>query len=188
MLETLGHEPSAIGVARLYAGLADTFVLDVADAALAPAVEDLGLRPVVSETLMVDPGRRVGDRAAGAGGVGVRIGIVGGSGDFGQGVAGRLRAHGHDVVIGSRTPRDDFVSNAECCERSDVVFLSIPAESVRPIARELSRHLAAKVVVSVATSVVFRDGHPTPIPAGRRSPSSPNARRPTPGSSPLCTR
>jgi LPPG:FO 2-phospho-L-lactate transferase len=58
MLETLGHEPSAIGVARLYAGLADTFVLDVADAALARAVEDLGLRPVVAETLMVDPGRR----------------------------------------------------------------------------------------------------------------------------------
>jgi 8-hydroxy-5-deazaflavin:NADPH oxidoreductase len=98
----------------------------------------------------------------------VRIGIVGGSGDFGQGVAGRLLAHGHDVVIGSRTPRDDFVSNAECCERSDVVFLSIPAESVRPITRELSRHLAAKVVVSVATSVVFRDGHPTADP-GRTS-------------------
>jgi len=58
MLETLGHEPSAIGVARLYVGLADTFVLDVADAALAPEVENLGLRPVVCETLMVDPGRR----------------------------------------------------------------------------------------------------------------------------------
>ena len=41
------------------------------------------------------------------------IGIVGGSGDFGQGLAGRLRADRHEVVIGSRTPRDEFVANAE---------------------------------------------------------------------------
>jgi NADPH-dependent F420 reductase len=92
------------------------------------------------------------------------IGIVGGSGDFGQGVAGRLRARGHDVVIGSRTPRDDFVANPECCDRSDVVFLSVPADGVRSMVRELSRQLAGKVVVSVATSVVFRDGRPTADP------------------------
>jgi LPPG:FO 2-phospho-L-lactate transferase len=64
MLETLGHESSAVGVARLYAELADTFVLDVADAELAPRIEELGLRPVVCETVMVDPGRRgeIGER------------------------------------------------------------------------------------------------------------------------------
>jgi NADPH-dependent F420 reductase len=94
----------------------------------------------------------------------MRIGIVGGSGDFGQGVAGRLRAHGYDVVIGSRTPRDEFVANPVCCERSDVVFLSVPGDGVRSMARELARPLAGKVVVSVATSVVFRDGRPTAEP------------------------
>jgi LPPG:FO 2-phospho-L-lactate transferase len=64
MLETLGHEPTAVGVARIYAGLADAFVVDVADSALAPQIEALGLRPVVCETVMVDPGRRgdIGDR------------------------------------------------------------------------------------------------------------------------------
>ena len=36
MLIALGHESSALGVARLYAGLVDRFVLDVADAELAP--------------------------------------------------------------------------------------------------------------------------------------------------------
>ena len=36
MLASLGHESSALGVARLYAGLADRFVVDEADAALAP--------------------------------------------------------------------------------------------------------------------------------------------------------
>jgi LPPG:FO 2-phospho-L-lactate transferase len=59
MMETLGHEVSALGVARLYAGLVDTFVLDVADEALAGDVGALGLRPVVCETVMVDPDRRL---------------------------------------------------------------------------------------------------------------------------------
>jgi NADPH-dependent F420 reductase len=88
------------------------------------------------------------------------IGIVGGSGDFGQGLAARLRAHGHEVVIGSRTPRDDFVSNAECCELADVVFLSIPAASVESMGRELGPYLAGKIAVSVATAVAFKDGRP----------------------------
>jgi LPPG:FO 2-phospho-L-lactate transferase len=52
MLASLGHEPSALGVARLYAGLLDAFVLDEADAALAPAVEELGMETVVLPTLM----------------------------------------------------------------------------------------------------------------------------------------
>ena len=92
------------------------------------------------------------------------IGIVGGSGDFGQGVAGRLRAHGELVLIGSRTPRDEFVSNAECCERSEVVFLSIPGHGVESMVRDLAPHLAGKIAVSVATAVVFRDGKPTAEP------------------------
>lgn len=58
MLETLGHEPTALGVARLYRGLAGVFVLDRADAGLAGGVEALGLRPVVCETVMVDPAAR----------------------------------------------------------------------------------------------------------------------------------
>ena len=92
------------------------------------------------------------------------IGIVGGSGGFGQGIATRLRAHGHDVLIGSRTPRDDFVSNPEACDRSDVVFLSVPPAHVEAMAHELGPHLRGRIVVSVATAVVFRDGRPTAEP------------------------
>ncbi|MGI8606466.1 MAG: 2-phospho-L-lactate transferase [Gaiellaceae bacterium] len=55
MLKALGHEPSALGVARLYAELVSTFVVDPADAELAPAIEALGLRAVVVPTVMVDP-------------------------------------------------------------------------------------------------------------------------------------
>ena len=58
MLASLGHEPTALGVARGYAGLVDTFVLDDVDAALAPAVEELGLRAVVTDTVMTDDASR----------------------------------------------------------------------------------------------------------------------------------
>ena len=86
------------------------------------------------------------------------IGIVGGSGDFGRGLAERLRRAGEKVVIGSRTPRDDFVSNPEACRASEVVFLSVPAGSVEDMAAELADDLAGRIVVSVAAPVVFRDG------------------------------
>ena len=86
------------------------------------------------------------------------IGILGGSGDFGQGLAERLRRLGEDVVIGSRTPRDDFVSNPEACRVSEVVFLSVPPESVGAMAASLAGDLARRIVVSVAAPVVFRDG------------------------------
>jgi LPPG:FO 2-phospho-L-lactate transferase len=52
MLSSLGCEATALGVARLYAGLVDTFVLDAADASLAPQVEALGMRALVLPTVM----------------------------------------------------------------------------------------------------------------------------------------
>jgi LPPG:FO 2-phospho-L-lactate transferase len=58
MLASLGHEATALGVARGYAGLIDAFVLDEVDAALAPAVEALGIRPVVTATIMTDDASR----------------------------------------------------------------------------------------------------------------------------------
>jgi LPPG:FO 2-phospho-L-lactate transferase len=71
MLASLGHESSALGVARLYAGVAATFVLDATDADSASAIADLGLRPVVADTVMSDDAARArvaGEvlRAAGA--------------------------------------------------------------------------------------------------------------------------
>jgi len=58
MLTSLGHEASALGVARLYTGIADVFVLDAVDAALEPAIADLGLRVVVTDTIMADDAGR----------------------------------------------------------------------------------------------------------------------------------
>ncbi len=58
MLATLGHEPSALGVARIYADLCDGFILDEADRGLAPAVEALGLDVLVTDTIMTDDASR----------------------------------------------------------------------------------------------------------------------------------
>jgi LPPG:FO 2-phospho-L-lactate transferase len=58
MLVSLGHESSALGVARLYADWIDTFVIDTVDAGLAPAIEALGLRVVATDTIMTDDASR----------------------------------------------------------------------------------------------------------------------------------
>jgi LPPG:FO 2-phospho-L-lactate transferase len=55
LLRELGHESSVVGVARLYAPLAATLVVDEADADHAAAVEAEGLRCVVAPTIMRDP-------------------------------------------------------------------------------------------------------------------------------------
>lgn len=52
MLSSLGHEVSALGVARMYADWLDVFVLDEKDAELAAGVEALGLKCWVLPTWM----------------------------------------------------------------------------------------------------------------------------------------
>lgn len=54
MMRELGHEPSVVGVARLYHDLAAVLVVDEADADQAAAVEAVGMRCVVTPTVMSD--------------------------------------------------------------------------------------------------------------------------------------
>ena len=58
ILETLGHEVSALGVARIYADLVDVMVIDERDASLAGPVADLGLTVHVTDTVMGGPSGR----------------------------------------------------------------------------------------------------------------------------------
>lgn len=58
MLATLGHEVSALGVARLYAGLIDGLVVDEVDRELVPAIDLTGTRVLVTETVMGDEADR----------------------------------------------------------------------------------------------------------------------------------
>jgi LPPG:FO 2-phospho-L-lactate transferase len=55
MLSELGHLPSVVGVARLYAQIAGTLVIDPLDAHLAAAVEAEGLRAVITPSVMSTP-------------------------------------------------------------------------------------------------------------------------------------
>lgn len=59
MLTSMGHEASALGVARLYQGCIDALVIDATDAALAPAIRDLGLEVQVTDAVMRTPADRV---------------------------------------------------------------------------------------------------------------------------------
>ena len=52
MLRELGHEPSVVGVAHLYASIAATLVIDPVDAALVPQIEAAGMRVVVTPSVM----------------------------------------------------------------------------------------------------------------------------------------
>lgn len=55
LMAELGHDTSVVGVARLYAPLASTLVVDEADGQLAPAVEAEGMRCVVTPSVMSSP-------------------------------------------------------------------------------------------------------------------------------------
>lgn len=55
MLRELGHEPSALGVARMYQSICGTMVIDDVDAHLKSGIESLGMRCVVTDTIMRDP-------------------------------------------------------------------------------------------------------------------------------------
>jgi LPPG:FO 2-phospho-L-lactate transferase len=58
MLASLGLEASALGVARLYDGLIDGFVIDVVDEHLVPAIQAENVDVLVTESVM----KSVGDR------------------------------------------------------------------------------------------------------------------------------
>lgn len=54
MMATLGHEVSALGVARMYRGLVDGFVVDRADGAFAPGIMALGMGVIATDAVMRD--------------------------------------------------------------------------------------------------------------------------------------
>lgn len=58
MLQALGHEVSALGVARLYQGVVHGFVLDEADRELVAAIEALDMRALAAPTVMQTPDDR----------------------------------------------------------------------------------------------------------------------------------
>lgn len=58
MMEQLGHEASAIGVARLYADFVGTLIIDRIDRSQEPGINALGMRTVVLPTVMKMPAQK----------------------------------------------------------------------------------------------------------------------------------
>ncbi len=76
MLRELGHDPSAVGVAKLLGDLIDAMVIDDVDAALAGGVRAEGVVPWVTNTIMSDP-----DTAAALARTTLAAAMLGGSDD-----------------------------------------------------------------------------------------------------------
>jgi LPPG:FO 2-phospho-L-lactate transferase len=55
LMTELGHESTVVGVARIYAPICGTLIIDNADAHLASAVEAEGMRCIVTDTIMKTP-------------------------------------------------------------------------------------------------------------------------------------
>jgi NADPH-dependent F420 reductase len=102
----------------------------------------------------------------------VRIGILGGTGPAGSGLAARLAAGGQKVYLGSRDPARAEATvrelveqwgprmahiepgpNAEVAERAEIVVLGTTAKATVATAAEHAGRLAGKPVVSMANAM-----------------------------------
>jgi 8-hydroxy-5-deazaflavin:NADPH oxidoreductase len=90
----------------------------------------------------------------------MRIAVLG-AGSVGQTLAAKLRELGHDVSVGTRTPRDGAVSYAEAVETAElVVNATAGAASLDALDAAGGENLAGKVLIDVANALDFSKGMP----------------------------
>ncbi|MGK5529690.1 NADPH-dependent F420 reductase [Streptomyces sp. URMC 129] len=98
---------------------------------------------------------------------GLVIGVLGGTGDQGRGLAYRLARAGHEVIIGSRAAdraqaaADELghgvrgLDNAGCARESDVIIIAVPWEGHARTLESLREELAGKLVVDCVNPLGF---------------------------------
>ncbi|MCI0387015.1 NADPH-dependent F420 reductase [Streptomyces sp. CNQ085] len=98
---------------------------------------------------------------------GLVVGVLGGTGDQGRGLAYRLARAGQKVILGSRTAERaraaagelgqgvEGADNAECARRSDVVIVAVPWEGHAATLESLRGELAGKLVVDCVNPLGF---------------------------------
>ncbi|GAU69432.1 putative F420-dependent NADP reductase [Streptomyces sp. NBRC 110611] len=98
---------------------------------------------------------------------GLVVGVLGGTGDQGRGLAYRLAKAGQQVIIGSRaaerarTAAEELglgiegAENAECARRSDVVIIAVPWEGHAKTLEALREPLAGKLVIDCVNPLGF---------------------------------
>ena len=111
----------------------------------------------------------------------MRIGIIGGTGPAGTGLAARLASVGYETVLGSRSAsraqeiRDALVErhpeigdllgcgdNATAAE-CELIVMATPWDSAAGIAHDLAPSLAGKVVISMANALIRAGGEFEPL-------------------------
>ncbi|MEV0777954.1 NADPH-dependent F420 reductase [Streptomyces sp. NPDC050433] len=95
------------------------------------------------------------------------VGVLGGTGDQGRGLAYRLARAGQKVIIGSRAAERaeaaaaelgagvEGADNAECARRSDIVIVAVPWEGHAKTLESLKDELAGKLVVDCVNPLGF---------------------------------
>ncbi|MGW4028428.1 NADPH-dependent F420 reductase [Streptomyces sp. NPDC004838] len=98
---------------------------------------------------------------------GLVVGVLGGTGDQGRGLAYRLARAGQKVIIGSRAAERaqaaaeelglgvEGAENAECARRSDVVIVAVPWDGHARTLESLREDLAGKLVVDCVNPLGF---------------------------------
>ncbi|WP_031508499.1 NADPH-dependent F420 reductase [Streptomyces megasporus] len=98
---------------------------------------------------------------------GLVVGVLGGTGDQGRGLAYRLAKAGQKVIIGSRAADRaraaaeelghgvEGADNAECARRSDIVIVAVPWEGHAATLESLREELAGKLVVDCVNPLGF---------------------------------
>ncbi|MFI6347096.1 NADPH-dependent F420 reductase [Streptomyces sp. NPDC050560] len=98
---------------------------------------------------------------------GLVVGVLGGTGDQGRGLAYRLARAGQRVVIGSRAAERAAsaaaelghgvtgAANADCAARSDVVIVAVPWDGHAATLEGLRAELAGKLVVDCVNPLGF---------------------------------
>ena len=86
---------------------------------------------------------------------------------MGQGLAAKLREVGHDVVVGTRTPRDGAVSYAEAAAAGELAVLATNgAGALEALSAAGAENLAGKVLIDVSNALDFSQGRPPRVGVG----------------------
>ncbi|MFN3370422.1 MAG: NADPH-dependent F420 reductase [Sphingomonadaceae bacterium] len=102
---------------------------------------------------------------------GTKVAVLGGGGALGSGLARRLAAAGHPVVIGSRDPSGltalvaelraasgggmiEAAGYAEAAAQAGIVLLTVPFAAQRPTLEAVRPHLAGKLLIDCTVPLV----------------------------------
>lgn len=114
---------------------------------------------------------------------GLSVGVLGGTGDQGRGLARRLAIAGHRVLIGSRSAERAAAAaesldaglpveghgNAAVARTADVVIVAVPYEGHRDLLISLAADLAGKIVVDCVNPLGFDKRGPYVLPVDEGS-------------------